>query len=474
MVPKEMLRVPVRLELDKTTMEVRAGSTVTYTVTLKNAQNQVVSAMRDLRLEIETPSGTQEVTLPSGKSSTTFNWQANRAGVATMKVRSGKLHPADGLVLVEPAPRAKLEVHPILPEPARVEIEKKPVEIAKKKMSGHPHPGVTIEHPAGEAAPPPPPPAPVEAAAPASGTAQAKKIQIYVNPLPVFGNALERSWTAKVSIAAVDDNNQIVPVASPVQVHFNTGVGSISPADIVLAPGTFSNFEAPAILTARTFGKDQIQAISSLGTAGPVEVDYLLPPATQLRLSLGTPQLLGNGSSSAEVEVCLADEAEAPATLPQDIGVMLTAAGQLSKSVATITHGVPCGEALTWVASKSGLAQITAEAGGLQKAAASVIFPAFPWYLVWLAALGGVIGTLVVSSDGVFSAQWLAHTWRNLVLAAVLGAIFYLFARFGAISLPKDSPVNLQNIPVVSGIGSFLLGFLGGLYGRKLWKVDEA
>lgn len=53
----------------------------------------------------------------------------------------------------------------------------------------------------------------------------------------------------------------------------------------------------------------------------------------------------------------------------------------------------------------------------------------------------------------------------------VLGAIFYLLARFGAVALPKDSLFNIQNIPVVSGVGSFLLGFLGGLFGRRLWKV---
>lgn len=38
--PRELLSTPARLELDKPTTEVKAGSTVTYTVTLKNAGNQ--------------------------------------------------------------------------------------------------------------------------------------------------------------------------------------------------------------------------------------------------------------------------------------------------------------------------------------------------------------------------------------------------------------------------------------------------
>jgi hypothetical protein len=128
---------------------------------------------------------------------------------------------------------------------------------------------------------------------------------------------------------------------------------------------------------------------------------------------------------------------------------------------------------VTWTAAKSGLATVIAESTGLPKAEASVTFPAFPWYLVWLAALGGIIGSLVLHSDGLFSTQWWAHTWRGLVVGAIMGAVVYLLARFGAVVLPSSIPVKIQNIPVVSGAGSFLLGFVGGVYGRKLLKIDE-
>lgn len=43
-VPRELLSSPVRLELDKPTTEVKAGSTVTHTVTLKNAAYDAVAA----------------------------------------------------------------------------------------------------------------------------------------------------------------------------------------------------------------------------------------------------------------------------------------------------------------------------------------------------------------------------------------------------------------------------------------------
>ena len=56
-VPGELLSTPVRLELDRPTKEVKAGSTVTYTVTLKNTRDQAVAASSNMPLQIETPSG---------------------------------------------------------------------------------------------------------------------------------------------------------------------------------------------------------------------------------------------------------------------------------------------------------------------------------------------------------------------------------------------------------------------------------
>ncbi len=151
----------------------------------------------------------------------------------------------------------------------------------------------------------------------------------------------------------------------------------------------------------------------------------------------------------------------------------LAGPGQLSKSVLTITRESPCSEQITWTSNGSGPATIRADSSGINTAEATLVFPAFPWYFVWFAAAGGLLGALIVSPGGLFSASWWSYTWRSLVVGAVLGALFYLCARFGAIALPKDSPVNLQNIPVVSDAGSFLLGFLGGVYGRKLWKIDD-
>jgi hypothetical protein len=471
-VPREFLSTPARLELDKPTTEVKVGSAVTYTVTLKNSGDQPVAASSNLELEIETPSGQKTVVLPAGQSSVKFTWQAGNSGVARLIVRSGKLRPATGLVLVAPSPTSGLLIEPSLPHVGPVAGAARAPQTNHHSQGGASSdrgaaipPGAKsgIERAAGAA------PAP-KSVLPASG--QARKIQLYVEPIPVYGNAVEHIWKATVSVAALGDQNSLVPVSSDVPIHLNASSGRLSPPDIVLSTGQFSNFEKPALLTADRSGKSIVDAVSSLGPAGPVEVEYLQPPPAQLRLSIGTPVLTGTGSSTASVQVCLLDESGAITASDQDIQVTLTAPGQFASPLLTIHQDSYCSNLIGWT-SGSGTASIRAEAAGLKSDIQSIAFPSFPWYFVLLAAVGGLLGALLSSSGDLFSARWWSYTWRGLVLGAVLGAVFYLFARFGAIALPKDSPISIQNIPVVSGVGSLLLGFLGGLYGRKLWRVDE-
>lgn len=452
-VPKELLSAPVRLELSKPTAEVRAGSTVTYTVTLKDARGQAVAAVSNTPLEIVTPSGTKTITLPAGQSSASFTWQAETSGVAHMIVRSGKLYPAAGLVLVTPSPQAgnvpRANLRLRLPE-----AEHNPVRAAARPA---------LRQPAPEPAAPAPPP-------PAGAGTQARKIELFVSPLPVYGDAIDHLWKAYVSVAAVGDKDDLTPVAANVPVHLSASSGQLSAQDFTLSAGQYSNFQSPILLTTGRSGKGTVEAISSLGHAGPIEVDYLQPPPAQLRLSIDTPTLTGSGSSTANVQVCVLDEAGAVTSAEQDIQIALSASGKLSSPGATIHGGNSCADPVLWT-SGPGAATINAASVGLKSDARSITFPAFPWYFVWLAGIGGLLGALVSSRGVLFTKKWWSHTWRGLVLGGVLGAIFYLFARFGAVALPKDSPFNIQNIPVVSGVGSFLLGFLGGLFGRRLWKV---
>jgi hypothetical protein len=270
-VPKDLLSLPVSLGLDKPTTEVKAGSTVTYTVTLRNTRDQAVAASSDLQLAIETPSGMQEATLQRGQSSASFSWQAVKSGVVHMTVRSGKLHPATGLVLVAPGPTAQLpslpfSEHAVAEMAHSVPQTSHTFALGSLAASQPAHTPPAAEHhiplgvmvgkqaagaaaqsaPSLSAAAPSQPAAPVPAALPG----QAKKIQIYIQPLPVYGNAVDRIWKANVSVAAEGQNDELMAVSEDVPVHFIASFGQLSASDITLSPGQFSNFEKPIMLTA--------------------------------------------------------------------------------------------------------------------------------------------------------------------------------------------------------------------------------
>lgn len=476
-VPKDLLSSPAHLQLDRPTAEVKAGSSINYTVTLRSEQNQPVAADHDLMLQVETPSGAQSVVMHKGQTSANFSWTATNAGIAHITVHSEKLHPASGLVLVAPQPISSVMLPLGTAAPAAEILRSQPVGRAKSSLRAgrttilSRRVGAGLGTPAAQPAQPAPAQPTPAPPAPSPTTPQATKLQLYVNPEPVLGNALNHSWKATVAVAALGAQDQFIPVTSPVQVHFTTSFGQIAPADVTLKPGDLSNFQSPAVLTSTHIGTDSLQAISSLGTAGPISVNYLQPPPTQIILSVTTPQLAGS-SSSAGVTICLADEAGALAASAQEVQVALnTQMGQLSKSVVRIAQNSICSEQVTWTSSKSGIATVTASSE-LGSATQSANFPPFPWYLIWLAALGGVVGALVMNSTGLFSASWWSHTWRSLVIGAALGAIVYLLARFGALEKTSDLGVQIQNIPFLSGAGSFVIGFLGGAVGRKILKLD--
>ncbi len=227
--------------------------------------------------------------MQKGQSSTSFSWQALKSGVVHMTVRSGKLHPATGLVLIAPGPTAQLlslpfSEHAIAEMAHSVPQTSHTFALGSLAASQPAHTPPAAEHhiplgvmvgkqaagaaaqsaPSLSAAAPSQPAAPVPAALPG----QAKKIQIYIQPLPVYGNAVDRIWKANVSVAAEGQNDELMAVSEDVPVHFIASFGQLSASDITLSPGQFSNFEKPITLTANRSGQGSVNAISSLGSTG--------------------------------------------------------------------------------------------------------------------------------------------------------------------------------------------------------------
>ena len=468
-IPSELLSKPALLELDKPTLEVKVGSTLNYTVVLKNAQRNPTKASSDIQLEVQAPTGTEIIRIPAGQSSATFTWTAKTSGIAQMIVRSGNLRPAVGLVLVTPSNQTTgsgvhlsgREQSPS-PTPESSEESRRTAESATGlREKGDPSSTGSQESRYVRR----------QVAGTAYSPAPVRRIALHVTPLPVFGDAISNVWKANVTVEILEADT-LVPASNDIQVDLHANSGHFSAPTIIIRGGEYSNFNNAVLLTANRAGADRVSALSTLGPASPLDVEYLLPVPVRLRISLGTPVISGTGSSNVTATVCLLDDAENLTYFSnQDVLVTLVAGGQLSSPRATILNGKSCSDPIAWTSS-SGTASITAEAGGLKSDSKNILFPAFPWYLVWLAAIGGVLGALVAKPSD-FSFRWLAHTWRGLAFGARLGAIFFLFARYGAIVLPKASPVSLEKIPVVSRLGALLLGFVGGLYGRKLWKIQE-
>src|SRR5437660_942034 len=387
-IPDKLLSSPVRLELDKPTQEVKEGTMVTYTVTLKNAKEQPVTTSNNLQLGIETPTGAKNIEIPAGQSSATFTWRAANPGVMQMTVRSGKLVPATGLLLVTPTPKPRTPGNSQQPQPTPAPPP--PVgatagsnDAAKKRARRGAAPFRIMENTAKA----------VMEEAPA--LPQATKIRLYIQPVPVYGNPVDRIWSAQVSVAVLGGSqDSLTPVAKDVNVHFQSSMGQLSPQDIVLSAGQFSNFSKPAQLTVNRPGTGSVLAISSLGSAGPVDIQFLQPPPVELRLSVSDPVLMGSGSSTANVQVCLIDQSGAITSSDQDVPVTLTATGQLALTSLSIQHGLLCSNSTAWT-SGPGTADIRAESTGLKADSAGIIFPKFPWYFVWLSAAGGLLGALI-------------------------------------------------------------------------------
>ncbi len=467
-IPQAVLSSPVRLEMDRSTVEVAKGVTVNYTVTLKNGRDRAVAAPAEMNLEIETPSGKRNIIIPRGQSSVSFQWTAAREGMARIVVHSGNLHPASCLVVVTPARLSAVMRE--MPVPVRASPpESVNPNVRFRKRAGH-RPGAEI---AAEPQPAPPPPPPAAATQPQP--ARPMTIRIFVEPDPILGNAAAQTWTASVAVAAQDDQQQLVPVPTDVTVHFTSNMGQLKPTDVVIPHGQTSTFNSPVTLVAGRSGKDHLEAISSIGTVAE-DVEYQAPIPSQLWLDVGSADFSANGGSTAVVHVCMQDDAGNLTAYPdRDTQITLSPdSGQLEKTLITITRGNYCSDQINWTSHGSGLAHLTARSSGELKAAtAQTTFPSFPWYLVLLAAAGGLVGAFVKTSGQLFSKKWLAHLWRNLVVGGVVGVIVYLLAYFGALVLPKEIPIKLQNIPAVTGLGALVLGVIGGLYGRKLLKVDD-
>jgi hypothetical protein len=520
-IPAEVASAPVRMVLDKPTIEVPRNATVAYTVTLRNAGNRPVIAPQDIRVEIETTGYKSSVVITKGQFSSNFQVPVSGGGVSKVSVRSGKLGEASSLILVTPEPGPRSALQPETPQ-STLETADRPLPSAMMTIPSSARPsgesasrataasrprnelrlsprtldkfGATVDRselsaepaikgegtlrlPASAAPglqPAPPPPAIPQ---PAAELLKPSIIKIYVQPEPIYEDPISKSWKASVSAAVMGDQHGLVAAPQDISIHFTSSLGDFTPADVTIPQGKSSNFNSSTTLTSTHSGHAHIEVAASLSSE-PLDVDYVpaLPALLGITLS-DKPGLERDSSSVARFRVCLYDAGKQLTSYPdRSVQVSLSPTlGSLDNDKVNIDRGEYCSGVVKLTSHDSGTAQVQAVSGSeLQPGGISVVFPPFSWFLVIFAAVGGLGGAFVSSWSELSSAHWWSHVWRNLLLGVIFGVIVYLLVYFGALNLPKDFPINLQYLPTVTGIGAFLLGFVGGLYGRKLLKVDPA
>jgi hypothetical protein len=275
---------------------------------------------------------------------------------------------------------------------------------------------------------------------------------------------LNASWQTKVLVTAVNESRQ--PIAVPVNtaIYLATDAGIVTPAVTTIEPG-HARPTNPIQLTSNRPGTGTLWAWTDAGELGRAAVEYHNPRPDQLSVKALPTRALNDGRTAVHVTVFLQDESSRTVKAEEDMQVQLTSSvGTPAPAALLIAKGQFVGEAML-TAATAGIAEITATAPGMRSGVASVVF-VFPYFLVLMAALGGLVGALLRSSGVTFTGTWWWHLLGSLGIGSVLGLLFYLLAAFGIVaSIPKLS-IPLGQLPTTNEFAALVLGFFGGYYAR--------
>jgi hypothetical protein len=273
-----LLAQPSRLSVRAASQGIRVGQRTGVTITLLNPDNQPAAAAQDLVLNVsmKSPSGTattQQVTIPKGKNSGQFEFQATQAGLTSIIVRptSGDIRPEKTDVLVVRSRtkhgRGKAPAAPRRPPgsskltPAR----ERPFETA----------GAARLFPArfvGTPMPEPPMPAPQNPPA-ANNSA---RIHLSVNDV---GAEFKADGTDTVVISAYYESPDGAPAPSNIHLWFTNSNGELDPHPLQISAGGYSG---EARLTSRwpaTVHVSFVSATPSLPVVGDTQFDiHFVPP----------------------------------------------------------------------------------------------------------------------------------------------------------------------------------------------------
>lgn len=492
--------IPVRVEFSVPALETGPGSTVKLELMLRNGENQTVPARTETKVFVHGPGLTKgiEAVFSKGQQSVFVEISTAALGVSKLEATSPQLAPGRMLLIVTPrlrgmpqlgettsqslSAKSKIrgsgrmaELEKAVPqEPAtRGKVQQETAEAvtrATKKREPNAPIGALIAAAEG----------PAKERAPASSTSPPtlptpRRLMMEIDPTKVFPFA--GVWQANIFLILTDDTGVPAPTPSDLSVRLTSEIGALSSTVVRIPAGRESTLGEETIrLTSHRPGTEHVRA-TPIREFRPVEraVVYESPLPRRLRLDAHPLEgLLSDGRTESLITVLLLDEVGNPAPMgDNDVSVLLSATrGNLDPDRVIIRQGDFSSEPSAKLTSyTSGHSELRASAAGFPEASASITF-VFPWLLVEMAALGGLLGG-VVQSIRKRTKSLGKELFRNLVVGIILGVVFYVLVFFGAITklgeVLKD--VDIAKIPAVHALGALALGFIGGLITRKMWGV---
>ncbi len=477
-------KVPVAIDLALSQTEVRPGETLGVSVTLRNIDGTRTKALEAVRVTLKTSLLGEPVRLviPRGEAVAETELRFERPGVATVEAKAAKLAGDTAVVAVASPvrPSARLEPPaaehppgaaagargwPDLGNPPRevVSEERRRTEVLERRMPPvlgrariEVSPTVADDAPAPSAPAASAPPSPVFAS-------------LRVDVMPPRVHPSHGAWEAVVRAFYVDQNKNAVRTTEELPVQFVAEIGRVEPSRITIPSGSTTHAQDVRIISRRP-GRDTVRAWTAQHPVVESSVDYETPVPSRLRVLTDPPRVTNSGKAPIHVVVFLRDETDHPASFSdRDLEIQLrTTRGELTPRVISVGRGKFVGEA-TLTSATSGEALISASALGMADDTTNAWF-LFPWLLVSLATMGGLGGATLRDNRRRSSRPLTTRFGKDLIVGGALGLIFYSLTLFGAVgSIPKAVlSINLGAVPTLNELGAFVLGFVGGYFGRRL------
>jgi len=448
----DLSQIPASLSLDEAYAKGEVNQTLSVTVSLRNARGATVGAVKDEKIQLHYGGQVIEGLISAGASSTTFQITPRSAGIAKIEASGANLAGASGMILaIDKSHRSIERVSVPPPPPPQPAGSNAGFKTARKGL-----PRVMA-------------PAPVAASSPVVASAS-PQLKIFVTPDNIAPDPESGLWRAQVALALMGPNDELISSDRDLQLELMTEQGQINPPQVTIKKDESSTFGTPVILTSKSAGMDVVSALSSLPRVEQT-VTYLTPKPSQLRLEATPASVINDGRSPIRIVILLEDANRNMVRSPAATQITLTSTrGNIAPLTVTIPSGEFSAEA-SLTSQQNGVASVTAEASGLHSGQVSAAF-LFPWMLVAMGAVGGILGASVHSPKSLFSPQW----WKVLALGVICGVVLSVAALVGAIgALPKlGLPVQISQIPSANELGALLLGFIGGFYGKKLWSRGDS